>query len=30
MHLGDINEDFSSHLAMSGNTVSLKIEIVVT
>jgi outer membrane biogenesis lipoprotein LolB len=30
MHLGDINEDISSHLAMSGNTVSLKIEIVVT
>ncbi|PTQ84101.1 hypothetical protein C8U37_11017 [Trichococcus patagoniensis] len=30
MHLGDINEDISSHLAMSGNTVILKIEIVVT
>ena len=30
MHLGDINEDISSHLAMAGNTVSAKIEIVVT
>ena len=28
MHLGDINEDISSHLAMAGNTVSAKIEIV--
>ncbi|MFY9903065.1 MAG: hypothetical protein WAK52_10735 [Trichococcus sp.] len=30
MHLGDINEDIISHLAMAGNTVIAKIEIVVT
>lgn len=29
MHLGDVNEDIISHLAMAGNTVSAKIEIVV-
>jgi hypothetical protein len=29
-HLGDINEDIISHLAMAGNTVIAKIEIVVT
>jgi hypothetical protein len=28
MHLGDINEDISSHLAMAGNTIIAKIEIV--
>lgn len=30
MHLGDINEDIISHLAVAGNTVIAKIEIVVT
>ena len=30
VHLGDINEDIISHLAMAGNTVSAKIEIIVT
>lgn len=30
MHLGDINEDIISHLAMAGNTASAKMEIVVT
>lgn len=29
MHLGDINEDIISHLAMAGNTASAKIEIAV-
>ncbi|MGA9519703.1 MAG: cyclophilin-like fold protein [Trichococcus sp.] len=28
VHLGDINEDIRSHLAMAGNTVSARIEIV--
>lgn len=30
MHLGDINEDIISHLAVEGNTVIAKIEIGVT
>lgn len=29
IHLGDINEDIISHLAMAGNTVNAKIEIVI-
>jgi len=30
LHLGDINKDIISHLAIAGNTVIAKIEIVVT